>query len=279
LAGVTISWLDRGASHSTSGIALAFALATLSFIVSIVLLSLMRMESASAPDDKTDSGVIASIREGLLYVWKDTTLKLVFATTMGLNLLINGPFAVGLPVVARTRFPEGAAAFGLIMSLFGGGALLGTMLASVLPKPSNKLLGTISLTVLSSMGIGLAVIGFAPTMSAAATATLVMGSASGYANILMITWLQRKVAPEMTGRIMSLVMFAAIGLNPVSTVLAGAFIGLNATLLLSKEINPKIVQRQLGHSSISLTLNTYSHVIKSMRGIAANALEDVVGTD
>jgi integrase len=52
-----------------------------------------------------------------------------------------------------------------------------------------------------------------------------------------------------------------------------------ATLLLSKEINPKIVQEQLGHSSINLTLNTYSHVIKSMRGIAANALEEVVGSD
>ena len=50
-----------------------------------------------------------------------------------------------------------------------------------------------------------------------------------------------------------------------------------ATLLLSKEINPKIVQEQLGHASIHLTLNTYSYVIKSMRGIAANALEEVVG--
>jgi integrase len=52
-----------------------------------------------------------------------------------------------------------------------------------------------------------------------------------------------------------------------------------ATLLLSKEINPKIVQEQLGHSSINLILNTYSHVIKSMRGIAANALEEVAGSD
>ena len=28
-----------------------------------------------------------------------------------------------------------------------------------------------------------------------------------------------------------------------------------------------------------LTLNTYSHVIKCMRGMAANALEEVVGSD
>ena len=52
-----------------------------------------------------------------------------------------------------------------------------------------------------------------------------------------------------------------------------------ATLLLSKEINPKIVQEQLRPSSINRTLNTYSHLIKSMMGIAANALEDVVGSD
>jgi predicted MFS family arabinose efflux permease len=116
---------------------------------------------------------------------------------MGLNLLINGPFAVGLPVVARTRFPEGAAAFGVILSLFGGGALLGTVLAGLLPKLPKKRLGTVSLSVLSVMGIGLATIGLSPTMPIAATAALVMGIANGYANIMLITWLQQKVTPDM----------------------------------------------------------------------------------
>ena len=232
LAGVVISLLDRGATHSTSGIALAFGLDSLSFLASITMLGMMRIENAHGSTETTESGVFASIREGLLYVWDDATLKLVFAITMGLNLLINGPFAVGIPVIARARFPEGAAAFGLIMSLFGGGALLGTVLSGILPKPSRKLLGTVSLSLLSLMGIGLAVIGFAPTMYIAATAALMMGTANGYANIMMITWLQQKVAPQMMGRIMSLVMFAAIGLNPVSTALAGALIGLNAAILL-----------------------------------------------
>ena len=233
LAGVTISWLDGGATHSTSGIALAFALDSLSFVASIIMLGMMRIESANGPIGKSDSGVLASIREGLLYVWNDATLKIIFPIVMGLNLLINGPFAVGIPVLARTRFSEGAAAFGLIMSLFGGGALLGIGLAGVLPKPSKKWLGTISLSVISVMGIGLAAIGLAPTMYIAATSALVMGIANGYANIMLITWLQQKVAPEMTGRIMSLVMFAAIGLNPVSTALAGALIGVNAAVLLA----------------------------------------------
>ena len=232
LAGGLIAWLDGGATHSASGIAFAFALDSLSFLASIMTLSLMRLEQADAHAETAGNGVLASIRAGLLYVWKDATLKIVFPITMGLNLLINGPFAVGIPVISRTRFPEGVAAFGLILSLFGGGALLGTVLAGVLPKLPKRLIGTVSLSVISVMGIGLAVIGFAPTLYIAATAALVMGTANGYANIMLITWLQQKVAPEMTGRIMSLVMFAAIGLNPVSTALAGALIGLNATVLL-----------------------------------------------
>jgi hypothetical protein len=232
LAGAVISWLDGGATHSILGIALAFGLDSLSFIASITMLSMMRIENTKTRTEKADGGVIASIRDGLLYVWNDATLKIVFPIVMGLNILINGPFAVGIPVVARTRFPEGVAAFGLIMSLFGGGALLGIGLAGVLPKPSKKRLGTVSLSVISVMGFGLAAIGLAPTMYIAATAAVVMGTANGYANIMLITWLQQKVAPEMTGRIMSLVMFAAIGLNPVSTALAGALIGLNAALLL-----------------------------------------------
>ena len=232
MAGAMISSLDRSASHSTLGITLAFALDALSFVASITMLSLMRLENGNVRTEKAESGVLASIREGLLYVWNDAVLKIVFPITLGLNVLINGPFAVGIPVVARTRFPEGAAAFGLIMSLFGGGALVGTILAGVLPKPSKKLLGTVSLSVISVMGIGLAAIGLAPTIYIAIAAGLVMGMANGYANTMLITWLQQKVAPEMIGRVMSLVMFAAIGLNPVSTALAGVLIGLNVTVLL-----------------------------------------------
>lgn len=232
VAGLLVSWLDGGAGHSISGIALAIGIDSLSFLASVAALSLIKIEHAGGAAGKASGGVLDSIRAGLLYVWNDATLRMVFPITLGLNILINGPFAVGIPVMARTRFPEGAAAFGLIMSLFGGGALLGIVLAGALPKPSKKWLGTISLSVISLMGVGLAIIGLSPTMYVAAAAGLLMGIANGYANIMLITWLQQKVAPEMTGRVMSLVMFAAIGMNPISNALAGLLIGLNITVLL-----------------------------------------------
>jgi integrase len=46
-----------------------------------------------------------------------------------------------------------------------------------------------------------------------------------------------------------------------------------ATLLLSKGVHPKIVQELLGHSSISITLDTYSHVLPNMQGEAVRAMD------
>ena len=49
-----------------------------------------------------------------------------------------------------------------------------------------------------------------------------------------------------------------------------------ATLLLSKNVNPKIVSEMLGHASIAITLDTYSHVLPNMRDQAAAAMEEAL---
>ncbi len=46
-----------------------------------------------------------------------------------------------------------------------------------------------------------------------------------------------------------------------------------ATYLLSKGVHPKIVQDLLGHSSIALTMNTYSHVLPSMHKEVADHMQ------
>jgi integrase len=49
-----------------------------------------------------------------------------------------------------------------------------------------------------------------------------------------------------------------------------------ATLLLSKNIHPKYVQELLGHATVSITLDTYSHVLPGMGNQVAEAMEDVL---
>jgi integrase len=50
-----------------------------------------------------------------------------------------------------------------------------------------------------------------------------------------------------------------------------------ATILLSMGVNVKVIQDLLGHSNVSITLNTYSHLIPSMQQGAAIMMNDVFG--
>lgn len=50
----------------------------------------------------------------------------------------------------------------------------------------------------------------------------------------------------------------------------------HATLLLAAGVHPKIVSERLGHASITLTLDTYSHVLPTMQKDASNRLEAIL---
>ena len=47
----------------------------------------------------------------------------------------------------------------------------------------------------------------------------------------------------------------------------------HATLLLLAGVHPKVVSERLGHSNITITLNTYSHVLPNMQQAASDKLE------
>ncbi len=48
-----------------------------------------------------------------------------------------------------------------------------------------------------------------------------------------------------------------------------------ATLLLTQGVNPRVVMETLGHSQVSLTLNTYSHVLPALQRDAAAKMDAV----
>jgi integrase len=50
----------------------------------------------------------------------------------------------------------------------------------------------------------------------------------------------------------------------------------HATLMLKQGIHPKIVQERLGHASIQMTLDTYSHVAPGLQEAAAQCFDDLV---
>lgn len=49
-----------------------------------------------------------------------------------------------------------------------------------------------------------------------------------------------------------------------------------ATLGLASNVHPKVMQERLGHSSITVTMDTYSHVTQAMDRDAAHMLGNLI---
>ena len=62
-----------------------------------------------------------------------------------------------------------------------------------------------------------------------------------------------------------------------STVSATNLAHTCATLLLGRGVHVKLVQEFLGHSTISVTLDTYSHVLPGISDAAVEAMDEVLG--
>src|SRR5215469_15825105 len=52
-----------------------------------------------------------------------------------------------------------------------------------------------------------------------------------------------------------------------------------STVLLQQRVNPKIVSEMLGHASISITLDLYSHALPDIQQESAAAMDAVFGSD
>lgn len=50
-----------------------------------------------------------------------------------------------------------------------------------------------------------------------------------------------------------------------------------ATMLLTSGVHPKIASEALGHSTVGITLDTYSHVLPNMQAKAAAAIQEALG--
>ena len=112
---------------------------------------------------------------------------------------------------------------------FGLGALIGALVAGSLHQAPRQ--GTLLLTIASTLGIGMAAIGLAPSPLVVLGILAAMGLGIGYLNVVVIAWLQAHVEPSMLGRVMGLAMLASFGLGPVSLAVAGILVDWSATAL------------------------------------------------
>ena len=220
-------------SDSLFGIGLAFAIDTATFAVSALMLGLMHKggKLPSSANDTDHESVWAAIVVGLKYVWNDAALRLMFIVIAAVNFLFVGPILVGIPVLADQRLAEGAVAFGLLMSGFAGGNLVGFLLAGLLPRPSGAIMRLLLLALLTVFGCVMGMMGFINSTWLDFGLMLLLGLGNGYVTIILFTSIQTRAPKTMLGRIMSLLMLSSSGLVPISQALSGVMITWNLSLL------------------------------------------------
>jgi len=223
VAGLVIAAINTGP---------AFAIDAASFVVATVCLLFVQggRRPAANVEDGPREGVLANVGSGLAYAWRDPAVRAIVLLTTAFNFAFTGPVSVGLPYLAKERFGGGPAEFGLMLSMFGAGAVAGALLAGSLRHVPR--LGLVVLCIAAGLGVGLALIGNAPTLWLAVAAILFIGLGAGFVNVRVIAWLQARTDEAFRGRVMSLVMLGGVGLAPFSLAIAGVIIDLGAVTLL-----------------------------------------------
>lgn len=219
LAGILIARF----SQSPLGIGLAFALDAISFAVSAICLGWMHGGKSKVVDASAKKeSVWYSILAGMRYLWDDKAVLLMFLIVTLLNLLFVGPILVGIPVLADQRLPEGAVAFGLLMSAYSGGNLAGYLLAGSVPRPSGKAMRVFLITLMAAFGVALGSFGFIRSTWVDFVLMVLLGLGNGYLAIILFTWIQTRTPREMLGRMMSMMMLSSTGMVPISQAISGA---------------------------------------------------------
>lgn len=205
------------------GVAWAFFLDALSFLAVIAALFSLpdRPKAPAAPaaaDAPARPGMLDSIRQGLRFVWSDPPLLALMLVYSSINVCVMGPIGVGLPAMAKFRFGS-AAAYGTMLSCFSGGSLVGILIGGLVKQPRRRGLQLMAMSAMA--GLELVGMGLAWKVAVISGLLALMGLGIGIVNVQFSTWIQTRVESALLGRVMSLVMFAAIGLVPLSYAASG----------------------------------------------------------
>ncbi len=240
-AGPAVAGLVVGAASSSAAVSVAAA-AYLGGLLVLLLVPLTAVRrDLPTPDAEARGGVghavataLADMREGFVYMVRTPWLlaTLLFASVM--VLVMMGPLEVLVPFLIKDELGGGPGDHALVMAGFGIGGAVGSMVTGSLPMPRRYL------TWMNLMwGVGclpFLAIGFATAVWQVVAAAFVLGALFSAPMVIWGTLLQRRVPPELLGRVASLDFFVSISLMPISMAIAGpvaGLIGLEATFAIA----------------------------------------------
>jgi MFS family permease len=203
-----------GVIAAAIGLALCFACNALSFAA--VLVSLAAMRRSELFPAKRVARKKRQVRQGLRYVRRtpELMIPLLMIAVVG---TLAWEFQVTLPLMASNAFHRGAAAYGVMASVMGAGAVAGGLISAARSRPRARAL------CLAAVGWGIAILAAAaaPSLPLELVALVFVGYGSITFNSLAKTTLQLAAKPEMRGRVMALWALAWLGSTPIGGPIVG----------------------------------------------------------
>ena len=203
-----------GVIAAAIGLSLCFAANAISFAA--VLISLAAMHRSELFPARPVTRQRGQVRQGLAYV-RSTPELLIPLLMIALVGTLAWEFQVSLPLMASKVFGGGAATYGVMASVMGGGAVVGGLVSAARSRPRARAL------CVAAIGWGSAILAaaFAPSLPLELAAMVFVGYGSITFNSFAKTTLQLAARPELRGRVMALWALAWLGSTPIGGPIVG----------------------------------------------------------
>ena len=232
LAGWLIAWFaggDANAAHSsTAAVGIVLYIIAAMYLVSVVATALLRYQGDPTP--RPEARMLDDIAEGFRYMRRE---RLVLGLlVMGIVPMMFGFAPSSLAPVFNKEILDGnPQTLGYLMTAMGVGSLAGSLLLARLGDIGGK--GRVMFACCYAWALGIVGFALSPTLAVAVAFgvfTGIFGSLVGSLNMSVVTL---AIAPEVRGRVMSIMMMSfgimPIGMIPIAA--AAEFAGIASALL------------------------------------------------
>lgn len=159
-------------------------------------------------------------KAGFAYVWAWPGLVMILLLAMLINFLLN-PAGSLMPLLVKDHFGGGALQLGWMESAFGVGMLIGGLVLGAWGGFKKRIIT--SMTGLIGLGLFFATMGMLPSnfFTLALVASFLAAFMNPIVNGPIMAIIQATVAPEMQGRVFTLIGSLASAMAPLGLLIAG----------------------------------------------------------
>lgn len=191
-----------------------------SFLVSAALVATIVPAATRDATAEAPRRFFADLAEGMRFIWNHRLVRAVVGTVLITNFL-DAPFAVVMPVYAREAFGS-AVDLGLMLGVFGGAALVGSLVFSLIGHRLPRRLTFVSCFVVWAADY--LVLATLPSLPVTLVALGIGGLAVGPLNPLLGTLSYEIVPAELRGRVFGAITSGAWAAIPAGILLGGVLV-------------------------------------------------------